>query len=244
VSKGALGVFLDLVRDHKIERGSVLLIEHLDRFTRQDAFSGMELINEIIKCGIDIVTLMDGERYSRERLTSDFALSMKLQFSLFQNHQESDKKSKRLKDVWSAKRTDVRAGKTVVKRVPLWIDQMTGHVIEEKADMVRRVFKLALDGHGYHNIAKQFNIEGTLPPGGRGRWSGTLVKYYLTNRIVLGEYQPCRSVEGRDVPEGDSVPGYYPAIVDRTTFFKVQNQLNSRKRTVKGRDSGSANARA
>jgi DNA invertase Pin-like site-specific DNA recombinase len=45
VSKGAMGVFLDLVRQRKIERGSILLIEHLDRFTRQDVFTGMDLIS-------------------------------------------------------------------------------------------------------------------------------------------------------------------------------------------------------
>ncbi len=57
VSKGALGVFLALVRDGMIEPGSVLLIEHLDRFTRVEPMEALDLIKDVVSQGVDVVLL-------------------------------------------------------------------------------------------------------------------------------------------------------------------------------------------
>src|SRR4051794_12666456 len=55
VSKGALGVFLQLVRDKMIEPGSVLLIEHLDRFTRVEPMDALDLMKDLVSQGVDVV---------------------------------------------------------------------------------------------------------------------------------------------------------------------------------------------
>ncbi len=229
MSHGALGVFLKLVEDGAIERGSVLLVEHLDRFTRQNPLAGMELLLKLVNAGIDLVTLMDRQRYNRELLTRDLGAQIKLQFTLFQSHEESAKKSVRLADVWTRKRARARDGKVISKQRPAWVDNETGKVIDAKADVVRGVFKLALAGAGPCKIAKKLNQEGVAPIGLGKVWSNNLVRIMLTSRRALGEYQPCRVVDGRRVPQGEPVTDYYPAVIDRVTFFAAQRILDKRK---------------
>ena len=57
---GALGAFLEAVKDGTIAPGSHLLIENLDRLTRADVLEARETIfTGIIRRGITLVTLFD-----------------------------------------------------------------------------------------------------------------------------------------------------------------------------------------
>src|SRR5262245_55030636 len=67
---GALGVFLRAVEDGTVPRGSFLLVENIDRLTREDVPDATMLFLQIINAGIVVVTLTNRERYSRERLNS------------------------------------------------------------------------------------------------------------------------------------------------------------------------------
>jgi DNA invertase Pin-like site-specific DNA recombinase len=236
IRRGALGVFLDLVRQGRIERGSALLVEHLDRLTRQDPYTAMGTIRDIIDAGVELVTLSDGERYNRQALASDPFAPMRLQFALFQNHAESDKKSKRLQFVWKARREAAREGEPVNARRPGWSGRDGRSVIEEKADVIRRIFKLALEGIGPNTIAKRLNAEWVAPIGHGKRWSGTTVRHYLTTRTPIGEFQPCRTVAGKEIPDGPPVADFDTPIIDRDTFLNVQRTLKDRSdRKARGR---------
>jgi len=174
--RNRLGLFLSLVEGGKIERGSVLLIEHLDRFTRQDPITGLNLIQRIINNGVDIVTLMDGERYSADRLAKDFSCLMKLMFLLFQNNEQSAVKQSRLRDVWKRKREKSRSGEKGTKRQPAWIDPETGGVIAENAAVIQRIYSLALDGHGPARIVGELNGAGVKPLRRAKSWKAQLVQ--------------------------------------------------------------------
>ena len=67
---GALGVFLEAVKDGTIAPGSCLLVENLDRLTRADVLEAQELFTGIIRRGITLVTLFDQRAYSAESVTN------------------------------------------------------------------------------------------------------------------------------------------------------------------------------
>ena len=67
---GALGVFLEVVKDGTVKPGSYLLIENLDRLTRADVPEAQELFTGIIRRGITLVTLFDQRSYSAESVTN------------------------------------------------------------------------------------------------------------------------------------------------------------------------------
>src|SRR5580765_2642409 len=61
---GHLKGFLDLIREGRIARGSYLLIESLDRLSRDEIWPALSLIGEILTAVVTIVTLSreSGER--------------------------------------------------------------------------------------------------------------------------------------------------------------------------------------
>src|SRR5262245_48016166 len=61
---GALGKFLSLVKAGQIERGSYLVVESLDRVSRSEIADVLfDTFRDIIKGGIKLVTLSDGQIY-------------------------------------------------------------------------------------------------------------------------------------------------------------------------------------
>jgi DNA invertase Pin-like site-specific DNA recombinase len=176
LKKGAaFRAFLDLITGGMILPGSVLLIEHIDRLSRIEAMDGLDLVKSIIISGVDIVTLIDGERYTRERLAKDFACLLKLVLLLFQSHEQSGTKSKRVGTAWAIKRQKAANGEWITQRCPSWLDKDTLKLIQLKVDILVRMFKLAAAGHGPGKIAKMFNAETIRTLDFGKKWSSGLV---------------------------------------------------------------------
>jgi DNA invertase Pin-like site-specific DNA recombinase len=66
-AEGALSVFLNLVKKARIPRGTYLLVENLDRLSRNDIRKALRLFLDIIDAGIVLVTLQDGYEYSEDK---------------------------------------------------------------------------------------------------------------------------------------------------------------------------------
>lgn len=64
--KGVLSVFLDALESDKIPENSVLLIESLDRLSRDKLSEALPQFMSIINKGVEIVTLADNQRYTKE----------------------------------------------------------------------------------------------------------------------------------------------------------------------------------
>src|SRR5262245_3008634 len=63
---GALNAFLRAVEDEVVPYGSFLLVESLDRISRDAVVDAQALFLNIIRSGIVLVTLIDGRQFSRE----------------------------------------------------------------------------------------------------------------------------------------------------------------------------------
>ncbi|MBL1822880.1 recombinase family protein, partial [Klebsiella pneumoniae] len=71
---GAFGEFLAAVESGVIEAGSVLLVESLDRVSRQDIDTARERLRKILLAGVDVVTLADNSWYKKESLNDPLSL--------------------------------------------------------------------------------------------------------------------------------------------------------------------------
>ena len=96
-------------------------------------------------------------------------------------------------------------------------------------EIVRRIFDDALQGLGNYAIASRLNIDGIATFGTSDGWAKSSVANILANRAVLGEYQPCRLIQGKRIPEGSSIANYYPAILDEATFARTSNAKSKRR---------------
>lgn len=71
-TEGALGGFLKMVDEGRIARGSFLIVESLDRLSREAVLETVPRFIDLINAGVIVVTLMDKQEYSKERLTADW----------------------------------------------------------------------------------------------------------------------------------------------------------------------------
>jgi DNA invertase Pin-like site-specific DNA recombinase len=236
VSEGALGQFLEAVRANKIEPGSYLLVESLDRLSRQEVLKSLGIFTEIINSGINLVTLSDERVYKAE--TTDFADLIVSIAIMSRAHEESRMKSQRLSAAWVGKRKDVQNRK-LTGQCPAWLllsaDKKIFEVIPERARVVRSIFEDSAAGIGCDSITRRLNKARVPSFGSSNGWHTSSVSKILNNRSVIGEFQPHRLVGGRRVPEGEAIHDYFPPIIEDGLFYRAQAGRAQRSVTGRGR---------
>lgn len=219
----SLGRFLQMVRKGEVPAGSYLLLESLDRLSRQDVFTSLSLFTDLIKAGIRIVTLADDQLYTSEK--TDFSQLVVSLAIMSRAHEESQTKSRRLAEAWTNKRRTVSDTKLTALS-PSWLDLSADRrsfvVNEERSAIVKSMFQDAAAGLGTFSIARRLNEAGVRPFGRSKGWQMSYVSKILTNRAVIGEYQPHTKTGGRRVPVGEPISDYFPAVVDEQLFLRVQ----------------------
>jgi DNA invertase Pin-like site-specific DNA recombinase len=166
VKSGALGIFLKTIESGRIDSGSVLIVEGLDRLSRAEPIVAQAQLAQIINAGVTVVTAADNKIYSRESLKKN---PMDLIYSLLvmiRAHEESDTKSRRAKaanekfcKAWldGSKKSRIRTGLD-----PKWVkwNGSAFEIVEADAARVRRIIDLYLQGYGTYRIKKILEAEG------------------------------------------------------------------------------------
>jgi DNA invertase Pin-like site-specific DNA recombinase len=226
----ALAAFLELVRKGQIERGSFLIVESLDRLTREHIRPALTLLLNLIESGIRVVQLMPTEAVYDEQV-EPMALMMAI-MELSRGHSESRMKSERVGRAWREKKKQAASGVPLTSALPAWLKMEGGRITinTKKAEVIRRIFRLATSGYGIGSIAKLLNAE-SIPPIARAEhWARSYVAKILANRSVFGEYQPHRGHAGPNrKPEGPPIPNYFPAVVTEDVWHAAQKAMADRK---------------
>ena len=146
--RNALAQFLDLVKRDRVPAGSWLIVESVDRLSREHPEEAVPFMYDLIRAGVRIVTLSPSEMVYQEGM--DLGRTLMLLMEAFRGHGESARKSdlcgharaeiKRL-----ARETKAPLGKNLH---PAWVKIEDGkHVlIPEAAATVRRIYELAAKG--------------------------------------------------------------------------------------------------
>jgi DNA invertase Pin-like site-specific DNA recombinase len=234
-SRGALAGFLSAAESGRITKGSILLVESLDRLSRAAIPEAVGLLTSIVRAGVRVVSLIDGHEWNEKTIedSTSFLLSVLL-FS--RAHEESSTKAKRVSLQFQKKR---ESGMPVVSygHGPGWAtpkhDRSGWQVDAAKAEVVARVFELAAAGHGGIAIARQANQDGWVLPwrvrkNTATRWEHTGVSRLLRDRRTLGEWQPKRMVAGKLTADGYPVVDYFPRVIPDELWFRVQTALGGR----------------
>lgn len=237
---GKLREFMRLVEDGHIAEGSYLLVENLDRISRQDPWDAMPVFQDIINHGITIVTLQDRKVWSKAELKGNFMRIMESLFAMIRAHEESAVKAKRLRAVWAHKRSQAKSTK-LSARAPSWLrlseDRKSFKTRPDRVKVVKRIFKLASEGVGQHRIAYLLNEERVPTFEGGKHWHRSYIAKLLANESVVGTFTPhlVDYESGRRVRRPlDKVRNYYPRIISDELWSQVR-ALSATPSSLRGR---------
>lgn len=108
-------------------------------------------------------------------------------------------------------------------------------IVEEEAVVIRRIYKLFLDGYTINDIAKKLTAEGVSTPTGRAKWSVSTVRSILTNEKYRGDallqktYIADFLTKEKRKNHGEIkqylVENSHDPIIDPETFDRVQTKI-------------------
>lgn len=238
-TKGALGKFLEKVKHGLVPSGSILLVEHIDRLSREGVENTLrKIIFELWDHNITLQTLSPEETYEPGCGGSPKFLALMLYMQAAWD--ASKRKSDLLRSTFAQTRKKLQEGLPgKMGRSPAWLKQNSDgsfEAIPEAAATINLIFKMKLEGLSVPVMHRRLNAECTwmAPKGKRARasrgWARSYMQKLLTDRSVLGEYQPHITFEGKRVKHGEPIRDRYPAIVKTQTFYAVQKMMQANRR--------------
>ena len=241
ITDGAFGEFLDRIKSGQVPKGSILIVESLDRLSREAVPVALQNFLGIINAGVVLVTLdSDPPREFRSDTLNEMDLMISI-VGMSRAHGESKRKSDLLKPAWENKRRQAReSGKPLTRRLPMWLRLVDGQfeVIPERAAVVKEMFELTAAGIGREKLCKILNARGVPAPGG-GAWGNSGVTHVLDSQAVIGRFQPSETYyengQKKRRPVGEVIDGYFPPIIPVDLFNRAHAAKNSRALNYGGR---------
>lgn len=237
--KGTLARFLQKVRDGEIARDSWLIVENIDRLSRENPWDALGLFREIIEAGLTVASLIDEMIYDLVSLRARPEMMQTLNAALTKAHRESADKADRLQEVWAEKRAEIEAGgrRKLTRQGPGWVDLIADDPAEplvgewrlnDRAPVVREIFQWAIGGLGKESIVRRLNARGTPSFKYGDGWNASVVAVLLSDRRTIGELQLFTKVGGPRRAIGAPIQGYFPSVINEDDFFRAQAAISKR----------------
>ncbi|EFI2067056.1 recombinase family protein [Escherichia coli] len=231
---GALSRFLDEI-GRSVPVGSWLVVENLDRISRQSIIEAQELFLSIIRRGITIVTGMDGKVYSKESVNAN-PIDLLLSVMLFARaNEESQTKRNRtnssalikIKAHQENPQNPAVAIEEIGKNM-WWTDTTSGYVLPHPVffPIVQEVVELRRNGRSTAEILDHLNATYTPPPAAshkrHSNWSRAMIERLFHTRALIGIKEV--SVDGVKYELKD----YYPRVLDDAEFYHLKKSIGVR----------------
>ena len=226
--QGALGQFLDAARDGLIPAGSVLVVEDLDRFSREAPSYAEAQLGELFLLGLALGIVRDDQVIDRSTYDADIGVRLQLLVRRDAAHDYSRKLSERVSAAHEGIRARERQGEIVNAHwKPQWLDYDAAagaFTPNDRWPIYRRILDLCLDGFGQTRVAAMVNGEGHRNAHGN-LWSGASVAQVWRDRRLIGE----RAYGRGRVSEVEILPGYFPAMITTAEWQRLQECVAQRR---------------
>lgn len=224
-----------LIKDIQDGKIDVVLIQKFDRLTR-NLTDTEDFIQLFQKYDVDVWSISDG----KVDISNSNGKFMTLLKGLFAQH-ERELTSERIKVAFNQK---AKQGYTLCCAcTPYGYNRKKGNKViiinQEEAKVVRRIFKMYIEGTSFTTIAKRLTAEGiptkragdTVNIGRNGEivgtktfvgvWSPKLIRLMLSNPVYIGKVQ--YGIGRKDYYIGD---GKHKPIISEKMWNKVQDNLS------------------
>lgn len=230
VKTGKFKDILDRIEQGSIQKGDFLVVESIDRITRQRVLDGVELLQGILRKGINIYTTTDQKTYSYNDPSRDFENLLMISLIAKRANEESETKSKRLLSSWNKRREKAKNGEIIIKKgnsIPYGLRVIDGHFVidEEEQKEIQTLFEYLLT-YGINTAIKKINQIS------KKTWNNGTLNKIITNKTVIGclathrvEYEGGKS---RKISTG-YIENYYPQLISPALFYQAIDKMKERK---------------
>ena len=210
--------FQEMIEDMKSGKINKIIVYKLDRLTR--SIKDLETICTLLEeynCSLESVA----EEINTSTANGKFFIRMLTILAQLEIERTSERTKFGL--IGAAKKGHLSG------RPPLGytkLDKSKDLIIDDiKAEVVRRIFRLYLDGLSVCSICKLFNQEEVL----NRHWSTTTVDKILSNQLYIGNMEYGKRSKG----EIQIFENVVPSIIDKTTFEMVQKRKEKNLKNFK-----------
>ena len=226
-------------RELMAHRLDILVVKDFSRFSRRNS-RGLVELEDLRDAGVRIISIGDGIDFPND---DDW---LKIQFQFLLNEMPVTDTSRKVKSVIRRRQAD---GKWICAAPYGYIvnKQQQFEVVPTEAEIVRRIYRLYIDGWGYKRIANALTDEGVPTPrmsererkvaegedyrrSVKNAWSIVTVQGILDNDFYIGtlrqgKYQRAK-INGRDVKRDEVeqivIENHHQPIIDYRTFATVR----------------------
>ncbi|MCR9959143.1 recombinase family protein, partial [Vibrio alginolyticus] len=155
--RGELGALINDIENGKIEKGDLIVIELIDRFSRANVDFVRSQFQRIIDAGVKIaITKWNLVFEENMESVSSVTGRILLEIGMYLAYQESSQKSSRIK---ASRKLLEDSGRKSIAKPPFWLarnsDLKSYTIIEENAEIIRKIFDLKLNfNYGPQKIIK------------------------------------------------------------------------------------------
>ncbi len=224
--RGNLGAFLERVQRGDIKKGSVLIIEKLDRFSRNYFDVVFPVWLNLLHAGIEIYSCVSNVHYTLETIRKNPMLAGMALIEMANANEYSMGMSSRISKAFSLRLAEAAKGKKVNFGgwQPRWVTFNGGKgeagtfTLNAHADTVRRIVSDYISGVSMSAIAKKLRRENVANLRG-GKWGQGTVGQILHSELLVGHVEI----------KGVRLERYYPAVISDAQFAQVRAKLADNK---------------
>ncbi|MDR5790319.1 recombinase family protein [Caballeronia sp. LP003] len=245
---GALAAFFKAMQKGDVLPGDVLLVESLDRLSREKELDAFDQFKTIVQAGVTIFSMQDGE-FSLKKIEETQGGILHYALAIFTRaHNESKTKSERVlkaahaiccawrDDDWGKRK---RRKPISIGKDPSWVrwndETERFEPIPEQVELVLALIGFFLAGHSPKRCFEQMKLAGIALP--KGISNTSRVHRVLADRALVGEkfieFDEDKQVEmlpGWELQY--TIPNYYPAILTEDEFSSLTYLREQKGRRV------------
>lgn len=216
---------LDRAKNGEID---LIITKSISRFAR-NTVTILQSIRELKALGVGV--------YFEEENINTLSGEGELMLSILASYAQEESRSVSENQKWRIKKNFKEGKPWGAKLFAYTYKNGKLEVIDDEADIVRKIYKLYLYGVGMWSIAKRLNEKGLLTRKGK-RWYHSSIKriltnYYYTGNLILQTTYRKNHLTKRAKQNNGEYPKYHvenshEAIVSLDEFNKVQNLIRKR----------------
>lgn len=194
-----------------LKSGDAIVVEAIDRLSRAEFFTTLEVVRKILSAGISIFTIEDGAEYTAQSVNGSqvYVLIAKAQAA----HEYSKRLGDRISAAYESKRRRARSGEKIRISAPFWLES-TGEIKQDAALLVQEAIDLYLSGKGTRYIAKLLSEKSAE----LANLNPSTIKRWFSNRALIGEWGN----------KDDPIQGVFEPLIQMSEFIELQKELERR----------------